>query len=122
MKTKTTKNEVEGIGGWLIIPVGGLFLNIYFLFSDILFAMSTYYMDSFIAILIFIDIIFIVFASVCLVAIFNKKKYVRKLMISYYISSAIVWLCLGIPYYIITLIIWGSYFHNSKRVKNTFIN
>lgn len=121
--------RLEGLGGWLILPIIGLFVTIPILLYDLLSANATYEFNFYMGVLSLIDIIFIGWAITALILIFNKKKSVPKVMISLYIANIIVqgavsFLINEYTYLIRALIIgaiWISYFVKSERVKNTFV-
>jgi hypothetical protein len=118
-KRRTTKKEIEpkGIGGWLILPIIGIFLTI--LLN--LFDLGNLYSEGYL-ILSLIAIGFIVFSIILLVSIFKEKKLARNLGIIFYaIALGVNILSFNFPWAIGNLI-WLLYFVNSKRVKNTFIN
>lgn len=125
-----SKEKLKGLDGWLILPIIGLFISIPILLYDIVSTLGLYEMDFFIGFLIFIDIVIIVFIIVTLVAMFNKKKYLPKLMISFYLTNIILQGVLafliedysGVIPPLITGAIWIPYFIKSERVKNTFVN
>jgi len=123
------KEKLKGIGGWLILPIIGLFVSIPILLYDIISTLSLYEMDSLLGFSLFIDGAFIVFIIITLIAMFNKKKYLPKLMISFYLANFILQLVLSMIteeydsflQSLISAAIWIPYFVKSQRVKNTFV-
>ena len=123
------EEKLKGLDGWLILPIIVLFISIPILLYDIVSTLGLYEVDFLIGFLIFLDMCFIVFIVVTLVAMFNKKKYLPKLVISFYSANLIIQLVLalytgvytGVILPIISASIWISYFVKSKRVKNTFV-
>jgi len=128
MKKKKTE-KLEGLGGWLILPIIGLFITIPVLLYDLLSTNATYEFNFYIGLLSFIDIILLGWAIIALILIFNKKKSAPKVIIYFYIINIIIQGVLAsmineYTYFIratIIGIIWISYFLKSKRVKNTFV-
>jgi len=114
--------ELKGIGGWLIFPIIGLFVKIFIMLDDISWTTANYYMNSFIAFLICIDVIMIIISIICLFLIFNKSKHTKKMMIVFYIANGMIGLYVLEILTIIGSCIWIAYFIKSERVKNTFVN
>jgi len=123
------KEKIKGIGGWLILPIIGLFISIPILLYDLLSMNSLYEFNSYVGFLSFLDIAFLALIIVALFSIFNKKKYASKIMISVYITNIIIQLVAGfliedfsgLVTPVIGGAIWIPYFLESKRVKNTFV-
>lgn len=126
----TRKKKIEGLGGWLILPIIGLFISVPAILLDIIFTASIYKFDSLVAIFYTIDIVLFVWIIVTLIAIFKKKKYAPNVMISFLIGNIVIQL--GLSAYVmdyssvlgpvISAAIWIPYFVLSERVKNTFVN
>tara|TARA_B100001971_G_C18099082_1_gene487796 strand:- start:581 stop:961 length:381 start_codon:yes stop_codon:yes gene_type:complete len=123
------KEELKGIGGWLILPIIGLFISIPVLLYDLLSSNVLYEFNFYIGLLSFLDIILLIWITIGLFSIFDKKKYAPQIMISFYIANIMIQLVLafliedlsGLIYSIIGGAIWIPYFIVSKRVKNTFV-
>ena len=124
-----SEEKLKGLNGWLIFPIIGLFVSLPIILYDIISTLGLYEMDFYIGFLIFIDVALIAFTVIILFAMFNKKKYLPRLMISFYTANLIIQLVIaffveeysGIIQPIISAVIWIPYFIQSKRVKNTFI-
>ena len=70
------KGKITGLGGWLILPIIGLFVSICVLLYDLLsLSVNEYEFDVYIGLLSFLDIILLIWAAIALFSIFNKKKY-----------------------------------------------
>lgn len=104
----------KGIGGWMLLPIFGMILSIYF------YSIS----------LNVINLLLILYTIFVLVLIFNKFEIAPKFAISFLWINVLIGL-----YYVIILfdfslfgiqllsaLIWTFYWTGSKRVKNTFIN
>lgn len=123
------KERIKGIGGWLILPIIGLFVSIPILLYDLLSTNALYEFDFYIGLLSFLDIILLIWIIIALFSIFNKKKYTVQIMVSFYIANIIIQLVIafliedfsGLISPIIGGAIWIPYFILSKRVKNTFV-
>lgn len=123
-----SEGKLKGIGGWLILPIIGLFLSIPVLLYDLLSISTLYEFDFYIGLLSFLDIVLIAWIIVALFSIFNKKKYAPQVMISFYVANIIIQLVIaflimdysGLVAPIVSGAIWISYFIKSERVKNTF--
>ena|SRR3989338_9541726 len=124
------KGKITGLGGWLILPIIGLFVSICVLLYDLLsLSVNEYEFDVYIGLLSFLDIILLIWAAIALFSIFNKKKYTPQIMISFYIANIIIQLVIAsliedyseVFFPIVAGAIWISYFITSERVKNTFI-
>lgn len=125
-----SKKKIKGLGGWLILPIIGLLISIPILLYDLLFTNAFYEFNFYIGLLSFLNIILLIWATIGLFSIFNKKKYTPQIMISFYIANIIIQLVLSflIENFIVIIqpiiigVIWILYFIRSERVKNTFIN
>ena len=126
---RKTQGKLEGIGGWLILPIIGLFISVPILLYDLLSVNAIYEFNFYIGLLSLLDIILLVLVVIALFSIFNKKKYAPKIMISFYTANIMIQLVIafliedfsGIIAPIIGGAIWIPYFIKSKRVKNTFV-
>jgi len=119
------KNEkdLNGIGGWLIIPIIGMIITIGMLFFEALDMFSYYSYDYEIAsFIMIIDFAIIAIAGLALYNIFNHNKLGKTMAIIFYIFIAIVNLFSIEFAMVIGNIIWLLYFIKSKRVKQTLIN
>jgi len=124
------KEKLKGIGGWLIIPIIGLFLSIILVLYDLLSMNAIYEFDFYIGLLSLLDIGLLILVITSLVLVFNKKKSAPKLIIAFYITNIILQTVVavliedysGIAAPWVGGAIWILYFLKSKRVKNTFIN
>ena len=130
-KLKGKEEKIQGLGGWLILPIIGLFISILVLLSDLSTVLSTYEMSGYIAFVCLLDIVWLSLAIISLVMIFRKKSSTPQWVIGFYITSIVLTTFVAIisgdyysrlPAQIIGSIIWISYFLKSKRVKNTFVN
>lgn len=129
-KSPSYHSNIKGIGGWLVLPIIGLFYSLVIILYDLLSTNALYEFNSYIALLSFLDLVLLLWTIVALFFIFNKKKGTAKVMISLYMANIIIFSVIsflvedyeGIFPQIIGSAIWISYFVNSKRVKNTFVN
>jgi len=115
------KKEPKGIGGWMILPIIGMFLTILLqLFNaiDILLYYDIYANQA----LLIWNFAFIILAGGSLICIFKKLRLGRNLAITHYILLIVFSL---FAYDIVSLIgglIWMFYFLHSKRINNTLVN
>ena len=124
-----SNKKLKGIGGWLILPIIGLFISIPILLYDLLSANAVYEFNFYMGILSFLDIALLILVVIALFSIFNKKRYAPQIMISFYVANLIIQLVIsylvddyeGILSPIIGCVVWIPYFLYSKRVKNTFV-
>lgn len=130
-KFKDKEEKIQGLGGWLILPIIGLFISILVILYDLSTILSTYEMGGYIAFLCLLDVVWLSLAIISLVIIFRKKSSAPQWVIGFYITSIILATFVAIisgdyysqlPGQIIASIIWISYFLKSERVKNTFVN
>lgn len=127
-KSKNYK-KLEGIGGWMVLPIINFCLNIIFLGYDFVYALTSgYVMEPLMMGAIVLDIILISLFSYTLFLLFNKdKKTPLFAIISLWSTVAvgfIFFLIIEDPQFIpniIFAIVWTAYFKKSKRVKNTFV-
>jgi len=123
-----SKEKIKGIGGWLILPIIGLFVSIPILLYDLLSMNAIYEFNFYIGLLSLIDVVFLIFTVVALFPIFHKKKYVPQIMITFYAANIVLQLVIaimvsdytGLTQPAIGGVIWIPYFLKSERVKNTF--
>ena len=123
------EEKVEGIGGWMILPIIGLFISIPVLLYDIISTVANYQISLFTGIVIFIELLFVIFIIIALVSIFNKKRYVPQLMVAFYIANFVFQAVVsfladdytGLGSAFIMWAIWIPFFLISERVKNTFV-
>jgi|SRR3989344_3802196 len=133
---KTQKNlssdprGLSGFGGWMIFPVGGLFL---YVFLSSLALILGIFSEAGIDVFAFVFyLIMILYSIYVLVKAFKKKKsfpfyfifwlwlgLALNLLLLSYLGEGIF---VGDLLYVIAPIIWTFYIKKSKRVKNTFIN
>jgi len=124
--------KIEGIGGWLILPTIGLFLNaigwllIFATWESLLFSEKSGLYD----LIIFLTSVIISFLEIySLVLEFKKKKEFPKWAIATLWVGVVATILLSVSdgdysYVFGTTIgamIWTRYFNVSVRVKNTFI-
>jgi hypothetical protein len=122
------QEKIKGIGGWLILPIIGLFISLPVLLYDLLSTNAMYEFSFYIGLVSFLDVILLGFVIYALFSIFNKKKRTLQIMISFYIINIIIQLVLAfliedfsrIIQPVIGGLIWIPYFIYSKRVRNTF--
>ena len=138
--------KLTGIGGWLILPVIGIFLTILMGFIAIMLDRSILSnlssSDRLIRVLyfeLFMEFTFAILPIFALVLLFKKKKAFPKFMVCLFIVicifhiTDIAWGFSVLPeggagasayvfFRIIATAIWIPYFLKSKRVKNTFVN
>ena len=117
---KMKEKKLEGIGGWLILPIIGFSITILLQLLDLMDSFLYYNLED-----VFVymagNLLVIAFSSVALIMIFKKKKEA--------ITWAIVALSIngfinliGAAYVgVIGSVIWIFYFIKSERVKNTFV-
>ena len=123
------QEQLKGLGGWLIIPIIGLFLSIAILIYHLI-SINKYSFWFPGGLLSLLYVILLIFSIITLISIFKKKKFVPKLMIFFYATNILVYLAKSlitenfdrIESPIVGGIIWSLYFIYSKRVKNTFVN
>ncbi|CAI6052054.1 DUF2569 domain-containing protein [Cohnella sp. JJ-181] len=159
-KNKKLHLEVSGLGGWLVlVQIGLIFTTINAILQLINTSIpslsnetwtyltskqSLQYHPLWGVLLIFetiVNALFFILSIYVLIAFYQKKANVPKLMINYYIASFLLGLVdLALIYQIplsreldegasfratirsfITCLIWIPYFLNSQRVKNTFL-
>lgn len=129
-------NEPKGIGGWLILPTIGFFINAAtWLFYLFIFGVSSFTEEfdffvvslSLVSILLFSSLVYTIMLE------FKKKRqFPTWAILNLWLSLILVFINLvlsGDPSVIIGLIfqligigIWTAYFSDSKRVRNTFIH
>ncbi len=131
LQQKTAKKEekVSGIGGWLIIPIIGMFYSIIVIIIDILDALSLIGEYS-IEWALFLDLGLLVLIGFTLYFIFTKSKkapvfaiiYLWAIFVNNLIVSSLLEDYSPLLIYLGAAIVWTIYFVKSKRVKNTFVN
>ncbi|WP_434778638.1 DUF2569 domain-containing protein [Neisseria sp. Ec49-e6-T10] len=160
-KSQSVIDGPQGIGGWLILPILGLFVSLFLWAGQVyevvqvinsetwpalteLNSDSYHYMWQPILLFELVgQILFIPFGLFLCTQVFQKKSRTPKLFILLYIVLCVfVAIDTGMMAIlardiveledpslfsdlirsIVTLIVWGNYFHQSKRVKNTFVN
>ncbi len=123
------EKKIEGISGWLLIPVIGLVIVLIIYLFDIFSLLFFPYDNNLIGLFLIIDIGLFVLGIYILTLVFKKKKETPSFFIIYlWISvGAVLFLSIitkdstGLLGGIIKAIIWTLYFKKSKRVKNTFM-
>ena len=130
---KVGDSNLVGFGGWLLLPVIGLFLGglLYLIaIPSTIFLLSAEYSINLIVVLVGFVVMLLV--EIYVLVIFLKKK---KEAPNYYIG--LIWL--GVIIGIINVffsstkigsvfsgivggVVWTAYFMKSRRVKNTFVN
>jgi len=118
---KIEEKKIEGIGGWLIIPIIGFFLTIALQLVDFLDSWIYYYLED-VVIYMAGNLFLIAFATVALIMIFLKKKEAKTWAIVTLSISALSNLVYASYIGAIAGFIWIMYFLKSERVKNTFVN
>ena len=116
----TEKKNLKGVGGWLILPIIGMFITIGLQLVDLIDTVAYYdiYMNMG---LIIWNLLFIIMGSFSLVCIFKGLKLGRTIVPIYYGLILINNILIMEPIGFIGGIIWGSYFLFSTRVKNTLV-
>lgn len=139
--------DLSGIGGWLILPLIGLFYTVFATLKQIKdnFSMRWDILERYAYIIdlsIFFNIIIWVLAVYSIVLFFRKSRNLPKIYIAFLVTNLILtilsayilessWLGLNETAYnsgqeigraLIWLIVWWVYMKISVRVKNTFIN
>ena len=123
------KKKLEGIWGWLLLPVIGLIISsvisVFISLFSIFFMNETEYQIYFITFLIGSF-----FSIYSLILIFNRRKDAPRwsiLTIWYFAVIQVLyvlilpnWNAFDLSGFLLAPIIWTIYFVNSKRVKNTF--
>jgi len=111
--------KLKGIGGWLLLPTIGLFLNI-------LISIFWFWIYSYDDLMQYIIGFSMMFSIITLYLEFNYKKSFKifaiiSLWITTFVSLLIsITLDEGFGSGALGAIIWTVYFIKSKRVKNTF--
>lgn len=132
-KRKQTKKQIspKGIGGWIILPIIGLFVSIFLLLLDISASLE-YLSASLVQAAILLDVILLGLVVYSLILIFKKSKSAPKIFIIFlWVNFAVAFFTWAIvqdedsPVNLfrvaIASLIWTAYFKKSKRVKNTFV-
>jgi len=104
---KKCEKRYSGIGGWLILPIIGLFFNI---ISLLIIELNI------------ISILIIILWGTTLYFIFQKRRIARTLGIFSYAVPLLIFIFTEEYTSVLGSFIWMLYFIESKRVKNTFIN
>jgi len=119
---KQNPKKVQGIGGWLYLPIIGMFLTIGMQLFDLVDTLLFYEIAG-LEFLVLINLLMITLAGLCLYNIFKKNESARGLGIAFYAVSLFLNLFFfGSGFVIIGNVIWMTYFIKSERVKNTFVN
>jgi len=115
------KNKPKGIGGWMILPIIGLFITV---ISSVIGLLDTllYYELASAYYYIFVDSLFLTTSALTLFFIFKKDKLGKKIAVIHYGLALFFALFLFYVPSIVGALIWLSYFSLSKRVKNTLVN
>ena len=121
MTEKKSNNEIEGIGGWLILPIIGLFATIVIQLADLSESLSYYSFQDVIP-FVLINLVLIALCTVALFFIFTKSKQAPKYAIATLVINGALAVLLGLYAGLIGTVIWVLYFLKSERVKNTFVN
>ena len=146
------RSDLNGIGGWLILPAIGLaispFLSLHGIFTDILLLTGEHLSlfanhPSLTSLLIFEVIISASFlaAVICLnILFYTKKRLFPKCIIAFYaaqcflmladhLATSAVFPSVNLSANVITVVrsfivavVWIPYFLNSQRVEATFVN
>jgi hypothetical protein len=139
-KTIQDRSDLNGIGGWLILPAIGLVLtpivNLGVIFGIDIPALNTGRYQNLISLEIIMNLV-IGAAAVCLCILFFKKKAILPRCMVYYLVGNFIlnlldyFLAQGenlspdpsdLGRSIIAAAIWIPYFLSSRRVKATFVN
>ena len=122
--------EPKGLGGWLLLPIIGLFISIPLSVIALINLYSILNLTLYFIFLFCLELFLMLWAMYLLYLISEKRKTVIKLICCYYITLIVIAFAIAfiyndysnITFYILGSIIWFHYFTKSKRVKNTFIN
>ena len=131
------KEELKGIGGWLVFFIITLIISTLYLSYDILMGLSSALDFSFLSITLFIEVSIVVLFVMSIVYLFREnKKGVEILKWALWLPAfnvlilLIVFFILGEPngeglslnvfQGVIYALIWTSYLRKSERVKNTY--
>jgi len=119
-KVKTENEELEGIGGWLILPIIGMFFSMIIILLEISEVMA--YPNDYLGYeyILMMDFALLILIAITLFQIFNKKKNAPRWAIVVLITFGITNLISLNIAWVIGNVIWIFYFIKSERVKNTF--
>lgn len=122
--------RLSGIGGWLIVMLIGILLDIISSLDTIIAAAPICYFSSYALILMLLSIPFLIFYIFILIAMIKKVHFFPKMYFITIIIFGSINLISDIFMYsfdlstisgIVSSIIWVVYLKKSERVRNTFI-